>query len=84
MDTQITLAFSTPDEVPQEVLRRCEVFGRGGGFVFSAIHNIHAKHAGREHRGHGRGREEIQRPQELKLYLLIITTVWFNSGAVAG
>jgi hypothetical protein len=42
VDTQKTLAFGTPDEVRQEVLRRCEVFGRGGGFVFNAIHNIQA------------------------------------------
>ena len=26
-----------------EVLRRCEVFGRGGGFVFNTIHNVQAR-----------------------------------------
>ncbi len=42
VDTQKTLAFGTPEEVRAEVLRRCEVFGRGGGFVFNAVHNIQA------------------------------------------
>jgi hypothetical protein len=42
VDTQKTLAFGTPEEVRAEVLRRCEVFGKGGGFVFNAVHNIQA------------------------------------------
>jgi hypothetical protein len=42
VDTQKTLAFGAPEEVRAEVLRRCEVFGRGGGFVFNAVHNIQA------------------------------------------
>ncbi len=42
VDTQKTLAFGAPAEVRAEVLRRCEIFGRGGGFVFNAIHNIQA------------------------------------------
>jgi hypothetical protein len=42
VDTQKTLAFGTPAEVRAEVLERCEVFGRGGGFVFNSIHNIQA------------------------------------------
>jgi len=42
VDTQKTLAFGTPDEVRAEVRRRCEVFGKGGGFVFNAVHNIQA------------------------------------------
>ncbi len=42
VDTQKTLAFGTPEEVREEVLRRCEVFGQGGGFVFNSIHNIQA------------------------------------------
>ncbi len=41
-DTQKTLAFGTPQEVRAEVRERCEVFGRDGGFVFNAIHNIQA------------------------------------------
>ncbi len=40
VDTQKTLAFGTPAEVRAEVLRRCEIFGKGGGFVFNAVHNI--------------------------------------------
>lgn len=42
VDTQNTLAFGTPDEVRFEVLSRCRVFGKGGGFVFNAVHNIQA------------------------------------------
>jgi hypothetical protein len=40
VDTQKTLMFGKPDEVRDEVLRRCEIFGKGGGFVFNAVHNI--------------------------------------------
>ena len=42
VNTQQTLPFGTPDEVAKEVLRRCEIFSKDGGFVFSAIHNIQA------------------------------------------
>jgi hypothetical protein len=42
VDTQKTLAFGTPDEVRAEVLSRCEAFGKGGGFVFNAVHNVQA------------------------------------------
>jgi hypothetical protein len=42
VDTQKTLAFGTPEAVRAEVLERCEIFGRGGGFVFNSIHNIQA------------------------------------------
>ncbi len=42
VDTQRTLPFGTPEQVREEVLRRCEVFSRGGGFVFNSIHNIQA------------------------------------------
>jgi hypothetical protein len=42
VDTQQTLMFGTPASVREEVLRRCETFGRGGGFVFNAVHNIQA------------------------------------------
>jgi len=41
-DTQKTLAFGTPAEVREEVLRRCEIFGKSGGFVFNAVHNVQA------------------------------------------
>ena len=40
VNTQKTLPFGTPDEVRAEVTRRCEVFSKGGGFVFNTIHNI--------------------------------------------
>jgi hypothetical protein len=39
-DTQKTLMFGTPAEVRAEVLERLEIFGKGGGFVFNAVHNI--------------------------------------------
>lgn len=40
VDTQRTLPFGTPDEVCEEVRERIKAFSPGGGFVFSAIHNI--------------------------------------------
>lgn len=43
VDTQKTLPFGTPEEVREQVLRRCEIFSPGGGFVFNAIHNVQAK-----------------------------------------
>lgn len=43
VDTQQVLPFGAPAEVREQVLRRCEVFARGGGFVFTAIHNIQAR-----------------------------------------
>ena len=42
VDTQKTLPFGTPEEVREEVLRRCEIFAPGGGFVFNSIHNMQA------------------------------------------
>lgn len=42
VDTQKTLPFSTPAAVREEVLRRCEIFAQGGGFVFNSIHNVQA------------------------------------------
>jgi uroporphyrinogen-III decarboxylase len=42
VDTQKTLPFGTPKQVREEVLRACEVFAPGGGFVFNTIHNIQA------------------------------------------
>jgi hypothetical protein len=41
-DTQKTLPFGTPAQVREEVLRRCEVFAPGGGFVFNTVHNVQA------------------------------------------
>jgi uroporphyrinogen-III decarboxylase len=43
VDTQKTLPFGKPEEVREEVLRRCENFAPGGGYVFNAIHNVQAK-----------------------------------------
>lgn len=43
IDTQKVLPFGTPAEVRRQVLERCEVFSRNGGFVFNAVHNIQAK-----------------------------------------
>ncbi len=42
VDTQKTLPFGTPDEVYEQVRRRIDIFGRHGGFVFNAIHNVQA------------------------------------------
>lgn len=40
IDTQKTLMFGTPEEVRDETLKRCEIFGMDGGFVFNTVHNI--------------------------------------------
>lgn len=42
VDTQQVLPFGTPAEVREQVLRRCEIFASGGGFVFNTIHNVQA------------------------------------------
>jgi len=42
VDTQIVLAFGTPEEVRKQVIENCKIFGKGGGFIFSAVHNIQA------------------------------------------
>ena len=42
VDTQQVLPFGTPQEVREQVLRRCQIFSPGGGFVFNTIHNIQA------------------------------------------
>jgi hypothetical protein len=43
VDTQRTLPFGTPEKVREEVLSRCKVLGKGGGFVFNPVHNIQAR-----------------------------------------
>jgi hypothetical protein len=43
VDTQHVLPFGTPAEVREQVLRRCEIFAPGGGFVFNTIHNVQAR-----------------------------------------
>jgi uroporphyrinogen-III decarboxylase len=42
VNTQQTLPFGTPAEVRAEVLERCEIFAKGGGYVFNAIHCVQA------------------------------------------
>ena len=43
VDTQRTLPFGSPDEVRRQVRERVEIFSKGGGFVFNAIHNVQAR-----------------------------------------
>jgi uroporphyrinogen-III decarboxylase len=43
VDTQKVLPFGTPAEIREQVLRRCEVFSKHGGFVFCSIHNVQAR-----------------------------------------
>lgn len=42
IDTQHVLPFGTPQEVRDQVLSRCEIFSKNGGYVFNTIHNIQA------------------------------------------
>jgi uroporphyrinogen decarboxylase len=42
VDTQQILPFGTPEQVRDEVKRRMDDLAPGGGFVFSAVHNIQA------------------------------------------
>jgi hypothetical protein len=43
VDTQQVLPFGTPAEVRKQVLERCKVFSKDGGFIFNAIHNVQAR-----------------------------------------
>ncbi|MGD0499957.1 MAG: uroporphyrinogen decarboxylase family protein [Bryobacteraceae bacterium] len=43
VDTQQVLPFGAPAEVREQVLRRCEIFAEGGGFVFNTVHNVQAR-----------------------------------------
>jgi hypothetical protein len=43
VDTQKVLPFGTPAQVREQVLQRCEIFSKSGGFVFDAIHNVQAR-----------------------------------------
>jgi hypothetical protein len=43
VDTQRVLPFGTPEEVRRQVEERCRIFSKGGGFVFTAIHNVQAR-----------------------------------------
>ena len=42
VDTQRVLPFGDASDVHAQALERCNVFARGGGFVFTTIHNIQA------------------------------------------
>lgn len=42
VNTQQTLPFGTPADVRAEVLERCEIFAKGGGYIFNAIHCVQA------------------------------------------
>lgn len=41
-DTQKVLPFASPAEVKAHVLKECEIFAPGGGFVFNTVHNLQA------------------------------------------
>ena len=41
-DTRNILPHATPAQVREHVLRQCEIFAPGGGFVFQQVHNIQA------------------------------------------
>ena len=43
VETQSTLSFGTPEEVEEDVRKKIEIFKKGGGYVFSQIHNIQPK-----------------------------------------
>jgi len=43
IDTQHVLPFGTPADVRNQVLERCRIFSRNGGFVFNTIHNVQAR-----------------------------------------
>lgn len=43
VDTQKILPFGTPAQVREQVLKRCGIFSKRGGFVFDAIHNVQAR-----------------------------------------
>ena len=42
VDTQDVLPFGTPEDVREQVLRRCGIFSRHGGFIFNSVHNVQA------------------------------------------
>ncbi len=42
IDIQHTLPHGTPQEVQAEVRERCQVLGRGGGYICASAHNIQA------------------------------------------
>jgi uroporphyrinogen decarboxylase len=40
VDTASILNRATPEDVRKDVLNRCEIFSKDGGFIFAPIHNI--------------------------------------------
>lgn len=40
VDTQKVLPFGTPEEVRRQVLERCEIFSKNGGYIFNSIHIV--------------------------------------------
>jgi hypothetical protein len=40
VDTQTVLQFGTPEQIRKQVIERCRIFSKNGGFVFSTVHNI--------------------------------------------
>ncbi len=40
VDTASVLNSATPEVVREDVIKRCEIFSKDGGFVFAPIHNI--------------------------------------------
>lgn len=42
VDTQKILPYASPDEIRRHVINQCEIFGKDGGFIFNAVHNIQA------------------------------------------
>lgn len=42
IDIQHTLPHGTPEQVQAEVRERCQVLGRGGGYICTSAHNIQA------------------------------------------
>ncbi len=40
VDTQKVLPFGTPQQVRKQVLQRCDIFSKGGGYIFNSIHIV--------------------------------------------
>lgn len=40
IDIQYLLPYGTPEEVEAEVIRRCRILGRGGGYIAGPAHNV--------------------------------------------
>ena len=42
VDTQNVLPFGSPEDVRKQVQQTCDIFSKGGGFVFNTVHNTQA------------------------------------------